>query len=756
MFSFLILLPLTLISIAIGLLLVNTHQVADYVLYLSIFASKQDQSQLRWEIAAHAASYAAMCFVLAVTARTVSAPLSPDRAVTSKYFQLFLQGLFVAVPSLVLIYLSIQGLSHYWYNWILWLGVGIFVVGLFATVLTIVTGCPLDLLRSSLRPFAITKVDLLGAIVLMAGFALFVSFQIDPVQTANFVGLFPVVFMTYATMCLFLAAIFAPGSSPIAILSIVVSTVVVLQLGASWLTIREFRHTSILQEYNISLEVGEVLERRQTILPLETAFRRWLEHRRPLIEAYRKNNKTFPVFVVAAQGGGIYTGYHAALSLARLYDACPAFAQHVFAISGVSGGSLGSAVFAELLRSVTTDPQGEPEGVFAETTSTLCIPKNGAEKLEGKVKAFFSANFLSPVIASAFITDFPGLFIPLLRFHLDRAVALEYAFEGAWRKVDRLADESTGLAGGFYERWQPEGLAPALLLTTTDVARGSPVIVSQIDWSPGRTKRSKLTKNQLFASRTLDIPEVNDIFMSLVKKVVAVNILDFRPDLQLATSTAVSLSARFPYVTPPANIRADRRITDLHPIYRNMNVLQLLDGGFVDNSGGAIAKDLCEDLETLLGGFSEFSTDVSFHLIQFADKSLRRTGSGRGQFELVAPLVALNNIRLTRPAGSREGPRYTDLQFIYLGDRLFQTSLNWLLTEEAKREIESRSGGEHVAKNEVCCLVGRFEVTKAELRRLADMGLSLPGKVEQFVPNESAFRQLIELVREGANPVAKK
>src|SRR5436190_912681 len=153
-------------------------------------------------------------------------------------------------------------------------------------------------------------------------------------------------------------------------------------------------------------------------------LRRWLEHRRPAIEAYRTKHKAYPVFVVAAQGGGIYAAYHPALSLARLYDACPEFAHHLFGISSVSGGSLGAAVFADLLRSVppelATDPAKPSEG---------CTPQPAIAQLAGKVQAFFATDFLSPVIASAFVFDIPSLLVPQLRFGLDRSIALEYSLE---------------------------------------------------------------------------------------------------------------------------------------------------------------------------------------------------------------------------------------------------------------------------------------------------------------------------------------
>ncbi len=53
--------------------------------------------------------------------------------------------------------------------------------------------------------------------------------------------------------------------------------------------------------------------------------------------------------MISAQGGGIYASVAAAIFLSRMQDICPRFAQHVFAISGVSGGAVGSTLFQSLV-----------------------------------------------------------------------------------------------------------------------------------------------------------------------------------------------------------------------------------------------------------------------------------------------------------------------------------------------------------------------------------------------------------------------
>src|SRR5262249_28118032 len=168
------------------------------------------------------------------------------------------------------------------------------------------------------------------------------------------------------------------------------------------------------------------------------------------------------------------------LSLARLTDHCPEFAHHLFAISSVSGGSLGAAVYAELVRALPSTPPNDPA-----SPSASCTPTRGPtvdNTLQTQVQKFFETDFLTPVIASAFIFDAPSLFIPQLRFGQDRARALESAFETAWKQL-KLPGASDGLSAGYFGRWDPAGRAPALFMSTTAVNFGIPILVAQVDWS---------------------------------------------------------------------------------------------------------------------------------------------------------------------------------------------------------------------------------------------------------------------------------
>ncbi|KAB2919235.1 MAG: hypothetical protein F9K29_06365 [Hyphomicrobiaceae bacterium] len=772
MSGFLVLLPLALVSFAIGFFVASSPQIADYVAYVTDLSRPANYQSISLQVAAHVVAYAIMCFILVATVRTVSRPLPPERPAALRLVQLLLEIIFVAVPSGALIWLATVTLRGDPGNRLIWAVTAVLAIGLVISVYVCAARRHLELFRSTLRPFSITWTDVAALICVVAAGAVIASFVIDPVASAHFIGMFPVLWLASAAAFLAIAAIFSRGSSPVAVVSTVFSTVLLLHLfDQVVLPPREFRHTKIDLPKGPStaalvagakgptFDVGEVMKTRR-IPSLDQAFRAWLAHRRPAIEAYRSRNKAYPVFIVSAQGGGIYAAYHPALSLARLYDACPEFAHHLFGISSVSGGSLGAAVFAELLRSL---PQGAPNDP-AQASQGCTI--TGATTLEDKVTRFFDADFLSPVIASAFIFDIPSLLLPQLRFGLDRAKALEYSLEAGWKRIGFSGKENYGLASPFYERWQPTELAPALFMATTGVNYGIPVLISQVDWSndPRISTLTRVARRRIDKGEGPTSKEVRDFLRRLElqdqqSRVSAVaNILGFRPDLQLATSTAVVLSARFPYVTPPGNIRENEQINRSLDLYKNTKVLELTDGGYFDNSGGSVAIDILHRLESFLerDDFKEFKDVIKFHLIRFTDKPAKRhgTASERAHFELITPLVAFDAVRLARGAQLRGvgNSKRSAAHYIYLSDEWFDASLNWLLAEKTKRGIEARASWERGYQNEVCCDV---QIPRTPIRRKAplteteEQELKKITDVQRFVPNGPQFRALLELVREG-------
>jgi hypothetical protein len=125
-------------------------------------------------------------------------------------------------------------------------------------------------------------------------------------------------------------------------------------------------------------------------LPPPAHFDDWLKAKR---DAGRPD-KPHPVFIVAAAGGGIRAAYWAAAVLGKAADDSPGlWDRHLYAISGVSGGSLGAAVHAVQLAERGGAQAGSPR--YAER----------ARKMLGE-------DFLSPVFAYFLFPDLAQRFFP--------------------------------------------------------------------------------------------------------------------------------------------------------------------------------------------------------------------------------------------------------------------------------------------------------------------------------------------------------
>jgi len=154
-----------------------------------------------------------------------------------------------------------------------------------------------------------------------------------------------------------------------------------------------------------------------------------------------------PLFIVAAEGGGIRAAYWTAGVLSAIQDRYPTFAAHCFAISGVSGGSLGAAVFTTLVDA-------------------------GCTRYREKSHDVLNADFLSPTLARMFGADLPKQFLPFVPIP-DRGRALELAWEFGWRDVSRGAFSKSFLGLSGNDR-------PFLFLNGTWAETGRRVIFSPV------------------------------------------------------------------------------------------------------------------------------------------------------------------------------------------------------------------------------------------------------------------------------------
>src|SRR5262245_43536197 len=144
------------------------------------------------------------------------------------------------------------------------------------------------------------------------------------------------------------------------------------------------------------------LPERQTVTERFVAWYDALGRERP--------NAPHPVFIAAAEGGGIRAAYWAAAVLGTLADDVPGFREHLFAVSGVSGGSLGAGVYTALLA--------------AQAESAGLVP----DQLRSAAARVLAHDALAPTLAAMLQPDLVQRFLPV-PFLPDRARALEGGWE---------------------------------------------------------------------------------------------------------------------------------------------------------------------------------------------------------------------------------------------------------------------------------------------------------------------------------------
>jgi hypothetical protein len=451
------------------------------------------------------------------------------------------------------------------------------------------------------------------------------------------------------------------------------------------------------------------------------AFQEWLKGRQDLIEHFANSkdqgNPTgerkskFPVFVIAAQGGDIYAASAAATFLARMQDICPSFSRHVFAISGVSGGAVGAALFGA---SVHRIPDDAPCPESAERSSRASgnadamrwvLTQDHLSPVLGLVMPEYAERLLvtplrdlvnlikesvwSP-IGAAINNSGHRILDAFPRNRLTRASALEASFACAVQ-VSRLPHRkqlsqqggrtcsneaiSWGLDPYLDEKDRDRRARPALLLNTTFVETGQRVV-----FSPFGLK--DLQDRSLLAFKDLDFDQTRQ------SKIGNKDTL----------AEAAVASARFPglmpaYQTPSRNV-GER--------------WNFVDGGYADNSGAATAAAIVKAISDL------GTDDVEVRLIILTDEESEidlRTIKGTDLIDTRAPIEALLNVRSTlaarevnRTIESRgkqwdyeSGNREWKVGVLRLDQTNFSLQLGWTLSRTTNHIVSL-----FVAKPEYC------------------------------------------------------
>ena len=295
-----------------------------------------------------------------------------------------------------------------------------------------------------------------------------------------------------------------------------------------------------------------------------------------------------PMIIVATAGGGIRAAYWTATILEDLRDTLSlrwieqkeSLHHYLFAISSVSGGSLGAAAYSATL--LDTPPPENPK---------LTPPTD-----------YLKADFLAPALASMFFHDVPANLIPFFPGS-DRGVALEQTFEAA---------SGGRLALPFLNFF------PAVATFSYEAQAGQERSEGRKTWINADQWRPILLLNathQKTGRRIIQshVPIQKDVFQD------AYDALSLYPS-DTRMSTAVLDSARFLYISPPGHMPHG-------PKYEDRGYI--IDGGYYENFGAQTALDLEEMVERVLAA-NNLSDKVRIIVLQISsDPSMRRSSRPR-------------------------------------------------------------------------------------------------------------------------------
>lgn len=275
-----------------------------------------------------------------------------------------------------------------------------------------------------------------------------------------------------------------------------------------------------------------------------------------------------PPILVAAEGGASRAAFAVSTVLGVLMDIGDekAFADQVFALSGVSGGALGVATF----RAALTDSAGGLPPCQKTVAGWYRNDKTGAdESWRNCLQALVVGDYLTPAFIGLAFRDWAEPLSSLVPFD-NRSILLQRAVERHYTMATRgQADDcdaivaATGLCRPFGYRGTASW-TPLLFLNATSVDTGKPIVVSDV------------RLNGVGGDQAHDfMPRHADAFELLAGGKGTCPDGKRPGGTDLAMGAAVVLSARFPVVSSEGSLRG-----------RDCKVAaRAVDGGYFDNSG---------------------------------------------------------------------------------------------------------------------------------------------------------------------------
>ncbi|GAB3777062.1 hypothetical protein GCM10028818_23630 [Spirosoma horti] len=401
---------------------------------------------------------------------------------------------------------------------------------------------------------------------------------------------------------------------------------------------------------------------------VETHFAQWVNARR------QEDGDTIPLVLVAAEGGGIRALNWTAETLIRLDSIIPGFSRHVYALSGVSGGGVGTVFYTAFLRDV------------AELDRT-----NRFEQFRNVIRD----DYLSAVSSALLFPESIQRLVPVPLPALERAKWLEDSWASSYRTNLELSTLDSALTQLYQTRAGYNYNLPSLLLNGTLAESGQKAITSNLQLDP------RYFKNVV---STLDV---------------------LGTDVPL--KTAASLCSRFPIVTNGGLIQKDTLVGNGRTRRYGGHVV---DGGYFDNSGVETCIQLLNNLVPSIRRLdtTERVTIIPYILFVQNSNTIGRLPHKRSilqevQIPLLAFLNAWDNGSITRDNMFNSFmDRFTNPKTNYLTLRLAYNEkypLGWFMSDSVARNISQQAKDSISLKNPALVqLKGAFR--KMNVKRVAN------------------------------------
>lgn len=337
-------------------------------------------------------------------------------------------------------------------------------------------------------------------------------------------------------------------------------------------------------------------------LTIEDYFGEWVEKRSNTIKEYLRThpNESFPIVIASAEGGGSRAAYWTANIHAYLDGQIPGYYNnHLFALTGASGGSTGNCTFYAMKKGEvnTADMQGLSDKMFTE-------------------------NYLSSSLTLLLGAD---LFKDVLGISIGGNRAKQLEKEWTSKLQSLIGENKRNIFGEpFLELWYEDkgsnqlraDAGPLLFINMTQVQGAGHAIVSPV---------------KLQASNYKGIDLLDALYQT-------------NPSKTINVVTANLLNASFPYINPAGQIPG---------------VGSFVDAGYFDNYGARTGAGLLKELGKLRTKMQEkvrngtaTTNDSLYQQLKFISVLIRNstaddasTKRERLSNQLMAPVSTIGNIR---------------------------------------------------------------------------------------------------------------